>query len=622
MIDFSAITMEALNQEHPERLTWKAAYPDYMLAYKGGLEFKRSAGMSTATLASSIASLSSGFPVMDAMADRNRRRRFLTQLEGEPDTKYVGRWEKCYYIPYAAAIIDYFRHWLFSQPPSIRPAMAAEALKAVQKPKRPIVPFNRNPPPAPIPPPIPKLDANGNPVPVKLPLPEPLPAAEPLPEIPQRPDVPEWFNCFMENANGSGITYLDMAKDLFGDVLILRRAGWLIGQPDANIGAQGEPDEDADDEPPVTLTPYNAAEILDWQEDERGELQWILLAKKQTRREFPDTRKQVEIRTYVDKDSWGAWEVLVDTQTSKEAAELIGHGKHGLGCVPFEWLTVPEGLWAMNKLFAWQIDLFNAMSMLTYSTQVACFLQPFIKSNEGSESATNRILGEGIMLSLRAGDGDRESEEFGWAVPDVSPLEFQAKRLTEQRDEGYRIAHQMSLAVDSQAIGAIARSGTSKIEDRKATEIILAAFGGYLRAFLIRTLNKISKILGDDTKWTIDGYDNFEVSSMEEELQTASLASSFDIQSPTFKAELQKQIATGRVLGHIDEVVKQQIRNEIDDAVSAKHEQDQAGPPQIDPNTGMPIKQPPSGATAAQPGIPAGPAMPPKTTPPGPPVKG
>ncbi len=611
-IDFSAITMEALNQEHPERLTWKSAYPDYMLAYKGGLEFKRSAGMSTATLASSIASLSSGFPVMDSMADRNRRRRFLTQLEGEPDTKYVGRWEKCYYIPYAAAIIDYFRHWLFSQPPSIRPAMDPEALKAVQKPKRPIVPFNRQPPPPPPPVVHPKLDANGNPVPTKLPIPPAPPAPEPLPEMPERPEVPDWFAAFMENANGSGITYLDMAKDIFGDVLILRRAGWLIGQPDANIGAQAGPDDnDGDEDPPVTLTAYNASEILDWQEDERGELQWILLTKKQTRRDFPDTRRQVEIRTYVDQDSWGAWEIVAATQNSKETANLIGTGKHGLGCVPFEWLTVPEGLWAMNKLFAWQIDLFNAMSMLTYSTQMACFLQPFIKSNEGSESATNRILGEGIMLSLRAGDQTRESEEFGWAVPDVSPLEFQAKRLTEQRDEGYRIAHQMSLAVDSQAIGAIARSGTSKIEDRKATEIILAAFGGYLRAFLIRTLNKISRILGDDTKWTIDGYDNFEVSSMEEELQTASLAATFDIQSPTFKAELQKQIATGRILGHIDEVVKTQIRNEIDDAVSAKHEQEQTGPPQIDPNSGMPITPPP------KPGMPA---LPPK--PPGPPVKG
>lgn len=608
MIDFGAITMEQLGQEHPERMTWKSAYPDYQLAYKGGLEFKRAAGMSTATLASSVQSLTSALPLMDAMS--GRRRRFLFQLEGEPDTKYVSRWEKCYYIPYAAAIIDYFRHWLFSQPPVVRPAMDP----LPKAPARPVVAFNRNPPPPPSPPVAPQLDANGQPKP--LPVPEPPPPLDTLPELPEQPEPPEWFAGFAKNASGSGASFLDMAKDLFGDVLILRRAGWLIGRPDADIGAEGEADAD-EDAPPVTLTPYNAAEILDWQEDASGELEWVLLSKKQTRREFPGTRKQVEIRTYVDRDSWGAWEVLKDTSSGKDSATLIAKGEHGLGCVPFEWLTVPEGLWAMNKLFAWQIDLFNAMSMLSFSTQVACFLQPFIKSNEGSESATNRILGEGILLSLRAGDQTRDGEEFGWAVPEVAPLEFQSKRLIEQRDEGYRIAHQMSLAVDSQAIGAIARSGTSKIEDRKATEIILAAFGGYLRAFLIRTLNRISQILGDDTKWTVDGYDNFEVSSMEEELQTASLAATFDIQSPTFKAELQKQIATGRILGHTDEVIKQQIRNEIDDAVMAKHVQEQMGPPQVDPNTGLAIPQ----ATPAGPGAAAKPAFASAKTPLGPKIK-
>lgn len=529
-IDFSKITMDELGAEHPERVKWKMAYADYALAYRGGLEFKRAAGMQQSTIASGVGSASGG-PVFDAMADRSRRRRFLLQLEGEPDTKYISRWEKCYYVSYVHAIIDYFCHYLFSSEPVLRPA----------------------------------LDAEG-----------------------QQQTPPEWFPPFAADASGCGESLLDMAKALFTETLIYRRTGWLIGLPDADIGAKGT---DAK-RPPVALTAYNAQEILDWQEDESGELEWILLSKKQTRREFPDKRYESEVRTYVDKDTWAAWEVCRTDQGTHEAA-LIAEGKHSLGVVPFEWLTVPHGMWVMDQLFAWQLDLFNAMSMLTYSTQVACFLQPYIKSHEGSESATNRILGEGILLSLRAGDKDREGEDFGWKSPDVSPLEFQDKRLQTQRDEGYRIVHQMSLAVDSQsAQTAIARSGASKVEDRRSAEIILGGYGTYVRAFLLRTLTKISKILGDNTEWIVDGFDNFEISSMEDELNTAALAQTFDIPSPTFKAELAKNIATSRILGRADDAIKAKIREEIDGGIAMQHEL-MSSPPQTDPETGEVIPNAP-----------------------------
>jgi hypothetical protein len=147
----------------------------------------------------------------------------------------------------------------------------------------------------------------------------------------------------------------------------------------------------------------------------------------------------------------------------------------------------------------------------------------------------------------------------------------------------------MALAVDSQAIGAIARSGASKIEDRKAAEIMLCGYGGYVRDFQLRTLDKISRLLGDETEWVVEGYDNFEVSSLMEELQTAALVQTFQIKSSTFNAEMEKQIATGRTLGHMDETIKAKIRKEIQDAYDQISEQAAMGPAQIDPLTGQPM---------------------------------
>lgn len=546
MIDYRNITVEQLNQEHPQRSFWLQAYLDYELLYKGGLDFKRAAGRNSLTIAAI-----QGAPAtsLDLMANIGRRRRFLYQLEGEPDTKYISRWERCYYIPYAAAIIDYFRHWLFSSPPNIRPRIDMDAVR----------------------------DDNGV-----------APTDEQLAEA-EAPEAPDWFDPFMRDCTGSGTSFHDLGKQVFGDVLLYRKAGWVIATADMNLSSSVV-DVKAKDRSPIALTAFDAKDILDWQEDSNGKLEWILLRRHETCREFPAMRREVETRLFLDRDSWGAWEVTRDPEAQGDPMPvLIDYGKHNLGEVPFEWMTLPDGMWIMNKLAAWQVDLFNQMSMLSYSQLVACFPQPYIKSAEGSESATTRIMGEGIILQLRAGGDGNNAEEFGWAVTDTGPLEFNAKRILEQRDEGYRIVHQMALAVDSQAIGAIARSGASKIEDRKAAEIMLCGYGGYLRDFQLRTLDKISRLMGDDTEWVVEGYDSFEISSLMEELQTAGLLQTFQIKSPTFNAEMEKSIATGRVLNHADEAMKAKIRNEIQGAYDQLAEQQAMGPPQIDPLTGKPI---------------------------------
>lgn len=559
-MDFSKITLDDLSTEHPQRVMWQGAWADYDLLYRGGMEMKRAAGMSVLTVSAAGASV----PFNDLMA--GRRRRFLRQLEGEPDISYIARWEYCFYTNYVGVIIDYFRHWLFSQTPQIRPKIEADT-------------------------------------------PEELADAE-------APEPPDWFDAFMRDATGSGTSFFDLGKQVFGDVLVLQRSGWLIGLPDA-VGESGDSDDD-EDAPPVSLTVYKASEIYDWQEDSSGCLEWILLQKKTDRREFPEKRRQVEVRTYVDRDSWAAWEIIQDPDTKETTPTLIAEGKHGLGEVPFEWMVVPQGLWVMNKLASWAIDLFNQESMLTTSQLQSCFLQPYIKSAEASESATNRIMGSSVVLQLRAGTKEINGEEFGWAVPDITPLKFSAERLLQQRDEGYRIVHQMSLAVDSQAIGAIARSGASKIEDRKATEIMLCAYGGYVRDFFLRTLNKISRMLGDDTEWVIDGYDNFEVSSVLEEIQLASLLQTLNIESPTYNAELQKSVALGRTMAKLDETLKAKIRREIDERVEMKAELISMGPTQVNPVTGEPM---PPELTQPAPGSPAAPPKSTTAKPKGPAVK-
>jgi hypothetical protein len=534
-IDFAAIDPETLNQEHPRRRRWKHTWENHRLLYVGGEEFLSAAGQAVPARFDAQ-SLAGGAvaAILSTPGIGKRWRRFLYQLDGEPDPKYFNRWQRAVYLNYFAAIIDYHRHYLYSAEPQVRPAANADTKKTAEAPK--------------------------------------------------------WSADFIANCTGGGKGLVDFCKDEFKDVLLNGYAGHLLGRADADVGAISA-DNDGDR---VVLTPYNAPEILDWQMDASGELEWVLLEKRRDVREFPAERVEVTIRTYVDRIQWAAWECVRGGEGERDTARLIDTARHDLGRVPFVWHEVPEGLWMGNKLATWQVNLFNQLSMLEYGALMSCYLQP-AHTKPVSGGAQNQIYGESNLLNLWVHDregGAPITEKFEWISPNPAPLEFQQKRIGELKDEGYRIVHQMSLAVDSQAVTAIARSGQSKMEDRRATEVILCGFGSYERDVIKRTMDLCSLIYGDKTQWSVEGFDNFNVSTLDEELTLAGLVQTLDVKSKTFKAELQKQVATGRVLPHLDEGKKQIIRDEID----AAHEEADEMPIQpgvkLGPD-GKPLPMPP-----------------------------
>lgn len=542
--DLDNIEYKQLTIKHPDLEYWQGRLDDFRLLYRGGEEFLSAAGQLGRTRAkSNIDSAIVALSDRDTMSARQRRRRFLFQLEGEPDTSYISRWERAVYIGYIGAIIDYFRHWLFAQPPRIRTVSG---------------------------------------------------------------DEPDWWPDFRDNADGSGKDFLNVARDVFLDVMVGRRAGWLIGTPPGIEAASA-----ADDQ--LVLTPYSAPHILDWQRNSAGELEWVVLECSELRRQFPDQRLRYQTFTYADRQRWRSWEVVFNAGAGDPKLEVVGDGIHGLGVVPFVMMEIPHGLWVTNKLYSWQIDLFNQMSMLSNSQLLSCFLQPYFKGHDMEKAA--QVLGDGVMMFLRSGSQQQEGEDFGWKVPPTGPLDHVAGALKEKRDEGYRIVHQMALAVDSQAIGAIARSGASKIEDRRATEIVLGAFGGYVREALLQTLDIASQVYGDGQKWTVDGFDNFEVSDFADEINTAGIVMSMMEQggkpvSITAWKELWKDILGGRILNHVDEETRTKIRNEVDDAGDELEQEPEPPAPNERPIPGRTVPQAPGVAAPEAPKAPAAPQIP------------
>ena len=507
MIDYESITYEHLTRKHPDLAAWEYALANFRLMYRGGEEFRQAAGQSGQAFVQPVSGSSSVTAANRSTAGWTPRR-FLYQLENEPDKKYQHRWQRCFDVNYIKAIADYFSLYLFTVPPIIRPSGGAE--------------------------------------------------------------TPEWWSEFSKDATGGGKTFEDFVRDVFADTLIVRRGGWLIGTPDIRAAGMSRAEAEAAGIARPALVPYKAEEIIYWERDDAEELKYVILRKCSMVREFPNDPIQIETFTYIDRDSWGVWEVRQDDE--KPGAALVGSGPHKIGRVPFVMIELPHGMWLANQLYSWQIDIFNQTNMLAYGILMSCFLQPYIKTHEDGGVASNRIYSEGTIIQLRAGREGREGEETGWITADVDPLRFNAETLKDKRDEGYRIVHQMALAVDQQAVN-VSRSGVSKQEDRRATDVILCGYGGIVRDPIVRTANIISRIYGDGVTWECSGFDDFSAPDLADILAAAMQADTLKIPSPTFKKAMLSQVATGPLIGRTDDATKEAIRQEINAAIEMEREQ-------------------------------------------------
>ena len=279
-------------------------------------------------------------------------------------------------------------------------------------------------------------------------------------------------------------------------------------------------------------------------------------------------RRRIQTYTLLNRDEWKTWEVTQDEQ-GQDALTPIGESRHGLGNVPFVMMELPHGLWITDRLYAWQVGLFNQWTRLKNAMTLGCVLQPAMTTNEPGNAAAQRIIGEGIMLTLRAGDATGGGkEDFGWKSPDVSPLKFIWDFFKEAVAEGYRIIQQMSGAVDAKSVASIARSGASKAEDRRSTEVITKGLGAIMATALVQTCDLISEIKGDKSKHTLDGFDNFTQSEPMDEATFLMLGTTAGIESTTFKKRLQQKLAR-TFLDKEDESTRETIDDEIDASADA-----------------------------------------------------
>jgi hypothetical protein len=378
-------------------------------------------------------------------------------------------------------------------------------------------------------------------------------------------DPPEFYSKFNEDCDGTGTDLLDFSKAALTDAMVTKTSWvWLrhptVAQTEqrltfADFESQGLGDS--------RLTKLTDEEVLDWETDESGLLEWAVIRLKSSKRSgLGDKRDKVTITWHhVQRDRTDVYVATHDKDRplpdSHEVSQ-VDSVPHRYGAVPLLCLDLPEALWVANRLENPQLSHFRLSNMQMWGMAKTCYAMPVFKLDSQEQTKPTMGAGYGIYIG--------KDESLEWAAPPVDCYEALGNEIKSYKDEIYRIAQTMSLGVENNA-AAVGRSGESKMADARATSVVMVAFSRAVKEFIERIYDFVSRARGDKLKWSIDGMDDFDgsdvmsVVAMLEQLESAG-----GIPSKTFQVEVKTRIAES-MMPDLPQEKKAAIRTEIEKGV-------------------------------------------------------
>jgi hypothetical protein len=349
------------------------------------------------------------------------------------------------------------------------------------------------------------------------------------------------------------------------EALTKRCAWWLVEMPPA------PPDGDPAAEKPTSLAEWkdkgldkgrvraiSADQLLDWEVDDDGHLVWAIVLSVKVVRPKPTDLREMVIERYdvYDRETVERFELVYDKR--KRPAKNIdvpskGKRPHGFSRVPLVSVDCGEALWLANRVASPQLEHFRLSCAQGWGIRRTCYAMPVFNLEDQTKPP---VMGAGyyIMLGLK--------EKMEWGSPPATPYEAIATEVKSQKDEIYRVVHQMAMGVDNNA-AAVGRSAESKEIDSAAVRVVLEALGKIVRESVERTYDLLSEARGDDHEWAVSGLDNFANASLSDLVAAALGITTVDIPSPTFHREWAKRLA-GAAVPDVDQSVKDTIAKEID----------------------------------------------------------
>jgi hypothetical protein len=356
-----------------------------------------------------------------------------------------------------------------------------------------------------------------------------------------------FFASLSEDADRKGTTLTEFFRRQFRETLITGASYTLVDFPRAGTRAGNRAEEDASGASRAYLVNYAADDLINWNLDDQGNFEWVVLRTKTVRKErVEDADWKTETRwTYYDKERFRVY---------GGDAELLDEGAHALAKlrqVPLIALRIPEGLWLVNRAGSLQLEHFNKSNGLGWALTMGLFAMPVVYS----EREWSQMVGESYYIQL--GPNDR----FGWTEPEGHVYQIAADNLARLQEEIYRVCY-LGQAGGSLDRGA-QQSGLSKQRDFAITQEVLRGYGDAVKDQIKRVLRAIGAAREDGLEINVTGLDEFDIGDFSTELADAERLVDLQVDSPTLKKEIFKKLAL-KYLCDARQDVKDRIVGEIE----------------------------------------------------------
>jgi hypothetical protein len=347
-----------------------------------------------------------------------------------------------------------------------------------------------------------------------------------------------------------GTSLAEFFRRQFVQALVCGAAYTVVDFPRVAAPSLTRADEDASGRSRAYLVEYSPEEVINWNCDETGALDWIVLRTSCLQQSAAtDAQWQQETRwIYYDRENFQIYRKTGESGP----AELIDEGRHSLAAlrrVPVFQMKVSEGLWLMNKAALLQLEHFNKSNALSWALTMGLFATPVVYSDR----EWSQVVGESYYIQL--GSGDR----FGWTEPEGKVYQIAADNLVRLKDEIYRVCYLMNQAGNA----ADSRSGLSKQRDFSITNEVLKAYGDVVKDGLKQVLWAIAAARRDDLVIDVSGLDEFDIEDFSSELDDARKLLDLGIQSETLRKQIFKKLAL-KYLSDARQEIKTRVAEEID----------------------------------------------------------
>jgi hypothetical protein len=363
----------------------------------------------------------------------------------------------------------------------------------------------------------------------------------------------EFYNQFSGDCDLKGTDLSEFFRQRFIEALVCGSSFIVVDFPRTNGAVLTRADEDASGRSRAYLVDYGADEVINWNYNEAGGLDWAVIRTSCLQQsKVSDPKWEKETRwIYYDRESFQIYRKTSDSSP----IELIDEGRHGLASlqrVPIFQLQVSEGLWLLNKAALLQLEHFNKSNALSWALTMSLFATPVIYSDR----EWNQIVGESYYIQL--GPQDR----FGWTEPEGKVYQIAADNLVRLKDEIYRVCYVMSQANDATASYA-SQSGFSKQVDFSITQDVLRGYGDTVKDTMKQVLRAIAAAREDEVAVAVSGMDQFDIEDFSNELDDAKKLLDLGIGSATLTKQVFKRLAF-KFLCDVPQETKNQVAEEID----------------------------------------------------------